>query len=163
MKCKENFIYFTIKLKGIGGKIMERISLSNVGDTKFQKLLGHNPEILHSWSTLENTLYNKGTLSAELKEQVRRTLAYGNECPYCMAKGRPDNMQKVEEISVAVTFAHTFVYDKQAIDDTMFQVLKQYWTEKEIVELCAYICFITASQQLGFLFQLQPKEGENDE
>ena len=65
MKCKENFIYFTIKLKGIGGKIMERISLSNVGDTKFQKLLGHNPEILHSWSTLENTLYNKGTLSAE--------------------------------------------------------------------------------------------------
>jgi len=38
MKCKENFIYFTIKLKGIGGKIMERISLSNVGDTKFQRL-----------------------------------------------------------------------------------------------------------------------------
>ena len=44
----------------------------------------------------------------------------------------------------------------------MFHVLKQYWTE-EIVELCAYICFITASQQFGFLFQLQPKEGENDE
>ncbi|AHA09878.1 hypothetical protein Btoyo_4007 [Bacillus toyonensis BCT-7112] len=63
--------------------MMERISLSNVGDTKFQKLLGHNPDILHSWSTLEDTLYNKGTLSAELKEQVRRTLAYGNECPYC--------------------------------------------------------------------------------
>lgn len=80
-----------------------------------------------------------------------------------MAKGRPDHMQKVEEISVAVTFAHTFVYDKQAIDDTMFHVLKQYWTEKEIVEFCAYICFITASQQLGFLFQLQPNEGGNDE
>ena len=45
----------------------------------------------------------------------------------------------------------------------MFHVLKQYWTEKEIVELCAYICFITASQQLGFLFQLQPNEGGNDE
>lgn len=156
MKCKVNVIYFTIKQKEIGGKMMERISLSNVGDTKFQKLLGHNSVILHSWSKLEDTLYNKGTLSAELKEQVRRTLAYGNECPYCMAKGRPDDVQKAEEIGVAVTFAHTFVHNRKAIDDTMFHVLKQYWTEKEIVELCAYVCFITASQQLGFLFQLQP-------
>lgn len=163
MKCKVNFIYFTIKQKEIGGEMMERISLSNIGDTKFQKLLGHNPDLLHAWSMVENKLYSKGTLSAELKEQVRRTLAYGNECPYCMAKGRPDDIQKVEEISVAVTFAYTFVHDKQAIDDTMFRVLKQYWTEKEIVELCAYICFITASQQLGFLFQLQPNEGENDD
>ena len=120
--------------------MMERISLSNVGDTKFQKLLGHNRDILHSW----NTLYNKGTLSAELKEQVRRTLAYGNECPYCMAKGRPDDMQKVEEMSVAVTFAHTFVHDKKAIDDNMFCTLKQYWKEKESVEICAYMCFNTA-------------------
>ncbi|WP_212935439.1 carboxymuconolactone decarboxylase family protein [Bacillus hominis] len=156
MKCKMNFIYFTIKKKGIGGKIMERITLSNIGDTKFQKLLGHNPDILNSWSTLENTLYSTGTLSAELKEQVRRTLAFGNECSYCMAKGKPDDIQKIEEISVAVTFAHAFVYDQKAIDDNMFHILKQYWTEKEIVELCAYICFITASQQLGFLFQLQP-------
>ncbi len=64
--------------------------------------------------------------------------------------------KKAEEIGVAVTFAHTFVHDRKAIDDTMFHALKQYWTEKEIVELCAYVCFITASQQLGFLFQLQP-------
>ncbi len=59
MKCKVNVIYFTIKQKEIGGEMMERISLSNVGDTKFQKLLGHNSDILHSWSTLEDTLYNK--------------------------------------------------------------------------------------------------------
>ncbi|EJQ53628.1 Uncharacterized protein BWINRASL_01257 [Bacillus mycoides] len=135
---------------------MERITLSNIGDTKFQKLLGYNPDILNSWSTLENTLYSTGTLSAELKEQVRRTLAFGNECSYCMAKGKPDDIQKIEEISVAVTFALAFVHDQKAIDDNMFYILKQYWTEKEIVELCAYICFITASQQLGFLFQLQP-------
>lgn len=156
MKCKEYFIYFTINEKGIGGEIMERISLSNIGETKFQKLLGHCPNILQSWSSLENTLYETGTLSEELKEQVRRTLAFGNECPYCMAKGKPDDVQKTEEISTAVTFAHLFVHNRSAIDDRMFDVLKGYWNEAEIVELCAYICFITASQQLGFLFQLQP-------
>ena len=156
MKCKEYFIYFTINEKGIGGEMMERISLSNIGETKFQKLLGHCPNILQSWSSLENTLYETGTLSEELKEQVRRTLAFGNECPYCMAKGKPDDVQKAEEISTAVTFTHLFVHNRSAIDDQMFDVLKGYWSEAEIVELCAYICFITASQQLGFLFQLQP-------
>ncbi|WP_231503918.1 MULTISPECIES: carboxymuconolactone decarboxylase family protein [unclassified Bacillus (in: firmicutes)] len=138
--------------------MMERISLSDAGETKFQKLLGHSPAILQSWSTLERTLYEKGSLSEELKEQVRRTLAFGNECMYCMAKGKPDDVQKIEEISTAVTFAHVFVHNRSAIDDKMFDVLKQYWSEVEIVELCAYICFITASQQLGFLFQLQPGE-----
>ncbi|WP_232297298.1 MULTISPECIES: carboxymuconolactone decarboxylase family protein [Bacillus cereus group] len=142
----------------MGGEVMERISLSNVGETKFQKLLGHCPEILQSWSSLEKTLYETGSLSKELKEQVRRTLAYGNECPYCMAKGKPDDAQKVEAIRVAVTFAKVFVHNRSAIDDAMFDVLKQYWSEAEIVELCAYICFITASQQLGFLFQLQSEE-----
>ncbi|WP_255266608.1 carboxymuconolactone decarboxylase family protein [Bacillus cereus] len=142
----------------MGGEVMERISLSDVGETKFQKLLGHCPEILQSWSSLEKTLYETGSLSKELKEQVRRTLAYGNECPYCMAKGKPDDRQKVEAISVAVTFAKIFVHNRSEIDDAMFDVLKQYWSEAEIVELCAYICFITASQQLGFLFQLQSGE-----
>ncbi|MDM5153991.1 carboxymuconolactone decarboxylase family protein [Bacillus sp. DX1.1] len=138
--------------------MMERISLSDVGETRFQKLLGHCPDLLHDWSSLESTLYEKGRLSAELKEQVRRTLAFGNECPYCMAKGKPNDIQKVEEIGVAVTFAHLFVHNRSAIDDKMFHVLKQYWSEAEIVELCAYICFISASQQLGFLFQLQAAE-----
>ena len=49
-----------------------------------------------------------------------------------MAKGRPDDVQKAEEIGVAVTFAHTFVHDRKAIDDTMFHALKQYWTEKKL-------------------------------
>lgn len=136
---------------------MERISLSNVGTTKFERLLGHSPHILKSWSELEETFYQKGTLSRELKEQVRRTLAFGNECPYCMAKGKPEDVQQVEEISIAVTFAHLFVQNRSMIDDNVFRTLREYWSEAEIIELCTYICFITASQQIGYLFQLQPE------
>ena len=51
--------------------------------------------------------------------------------PVLYGEGRPDDMQKVE-IGVAVTFAHTFIHDKKAIDDNMFHVLKQYWTEKKL-------------------------------
>lgn len=137
---------------------MERISLSNVGTTKFERVLGHSPHILKSWSELEEAFYKKGTLSRELKEQVRRTLAFGNECPYCMAKGKPEDVQQVEEISVAVTFAQLFVQNRSMIDDNVFRTLREYWSEAEIIELCTYICFITASQQIGYLFQLQPEQ-----
>ncbi|CAM4116412.1 alkylhydroperoxidase [Bacillus manliponensis] len=136
---------------------MERISLSNVGATKFERLLGHSPHILKSWSELEATFHQKGTLSPELKEQVRRTLAFGNECPYCMAKGKPDDVQQAEEISIAVTFAQLFVQNRSMIDDNVFRTLQKHWSEAEIIELCTYVCFITASQQMGYLFQLQPE------
>ncbi len=68
---------------------MTKIPLSQIGETPFQKLLGHNPKILSSWTRLEKDLIEEGTLSLDVKEQVRRTLAQSNGCAYCKAKGKP--------------------------------------------------------------------------
>ena len=69
---------------------MARISESNYGGTPFQKLLGHNKNVMEAWSGLGDVLEQDGVLSANLKEQVRRTLAQGNGCEYCKAKGKPE-------------------------------------------------------------------------
>jgi alkylhydroperoxidase family enzyme len=61
---------------------MPRISFSNVGNTPFKRLLGHNPEILKSWTNLNDAFLTSGKLSPDLKEQVRRALAFGNRCEY---------------------------------------------------------------------------------
>jgi hypothetical protein len=61
---------------------MPRISLSSTGNTNFEKLLGHNEEVLKGWSSLEQSLFNSGSLDLELKEEVRRTLAFANQCHY---------------------------------------------------------------------------------
>lgn len=45
---------------------MARISFSENGQTPFEKLLGHNPEILKHWSNLENVFFTKTNLSPEL-------------------------------------------------------------------------------------------------
>jgi hypothetical protein len=42
---------------------MPRISYSDKGNTWFQKLLGHNEDILLKWRKLEETFYSNGVLN----------------------------------------------------------------------------------------------------
>lgn len=137
---------------------MPYIAYSSAGQTAFQRLLGHNEDILESWNRLGRQFEDPGKLSGELKEQVRRTLAFGNGCEYCKAKGKPDERQEGERQSLAVAFADMFVRHRATINKMTFDVLKQTFTDKEIAELCAYICFTTASQSFGALMNLQPED-----
>jgi alkylhydroperoxidase family enzyme len=139
---------------------MPRLSFSQYGTTPFQRLLGHNPIIQNHWVELEAAVFAPSSLSEELKEQVRRTLAFGNGCEYCMAKGRPDTNPENERISLAVAFAQMVVDNHRSIEDSAFQVLRSEFTEQEISELCALICFINASQTFGALLQLHPGDAE---
>lgn len=136
---------------------MTRISQSNFGDTPFQKLLGHNEKVMEAWSELGSILESNGLLPSKLKEQVRRTLAQQNGCEYCKAKGKPEPQMFDEKISVAVGFAEVFLNSqKENIPDSIFGVLNEYFSESEISELCAFICFTTAQQYFGALMKLEP-------
>ncbi|KZZ84078.1 carboxymuconolactone decarboxylase family protein [Bacillus sp. SJS] len=137
---------------------MTTINFAPIGDTPFQKLLGHNPEIMRQWTSLGETLEADGALSAELKEQIRRTLAQENGCEYCKAKGKPDPAEFDEKISLAAGFAEVFLKHKGSIPEAVFDVVKKGYTEKEISELCAFICFSTASQFFGAMMALKPSE-----
>lgn len=136
---------------------MARIVESNFGETPFQRLLGHNQDVMVRWSQLGDVLEKDGKLTAKLKEQVRRTLAQRNGCEYCKAKGKPDPAQFDEKTSVAVGFAEVFLYQKGEIADSTFDVLREYFNEEEISELCAFISFTTASQYFGAMMKLKPE------
>ncbi|WP_416291808.1 carboxymuconolactone decarboxylase family protein [Paenibacillus illinoisensis] len=135
---------------------MPRISYSSTGKTPFQQLLGHNEQILKNWNKLEQAFYQDGELDVDLKEQVRRTLAFGNGCKYCQAKGKAVLDQKDSKISLAVGFAELFLYHRSSINQATFDVLRQEFSETEIAELCSFICFTTASQMFGAIMDLQP-------
>ncbi|WP_010094746.1 carboxymuconolactone decarboxylase family protein [Ornithinibacillus scapharcae] len=136
---------------------MARINLSNNGDTPFQKLLGHNPAVMKEWSSLSKVLEEEAFLSSDLKEQVRRTLAQKNGCEYCKAKGKPDPNVFDEKTSVAVGFAEVFLKQKGNIPDSVFHVLVDCFSEEEISELVAFICFTSAQQYFGAVMRLEPK------
>ncbi|MGK4044208.1 carboxymuconolactone decarboxylase family protein [Heyndrickxia oleronia] len=134
---------------------MARIGESTFGNTPFQRLLGHNEEVMEGWSYLGDVLEKDGFLSSELKEQVRRTLAQSNGCEYCKAKGKPEPEKFNEKISIAVGFAEVFLKQKESIPDSSFEILQEYFNENEISELCAFIAFTTASQYFGAMMKLE--------
>lgn len=134
---------------------MARIVESNFGVTSFQKLLGHNKQVMEEWSRLGDTLEKDGLLPSELKEQVRRTLAQSNGCEYCKAKGKPEPDKLNIKTSIAVGFAEVFLKQKEDIPNSSFDILKDCFTEEELSELCAFISFTTASQYFGAMLKLE--------
>ena len=124
--------------------------------TPFQQLFAFNETVQQQWSALGETLEVDGFLSAELKEQVRRTLAQENGCLYCKAKGKPDPTQYDEKTAVCTGYAHAFLQLKGHTSPNITKVLEQYLSKEEMHELLSFICFTTASQYMGAVLQLQP-------
>lgn len=134
---------------------MPRITLSDFGATPFQQLLGHNKSILENWNSLDKALFSSSTFSPELKEEVRRNLAFLNKCPYCMAKGKPNENETDLKIATAVRFIKKAYENDFLVGEYDFQKLRKSFNDIEISELCALTCFITACQKFGALLNLE--------
>ena len=134
---------------------MTRIKLSDYGNTAFEKLIGHNKVVLDKWLELETVLFRDTKLDKNLLEQVRRTMAFENECEYCMVKaGRPDFDKSEKRINSATAFAQLFATDHKSITNDHFEILREEFTDQEISELSSFISFITASQRLARIYNL---------
>lgn len=134
---------------------MAMISFSPNGDTPFQQLLGHNKQVLEKWAALEACIYGSGTFSPNLIEEVRRSLAFHNGCEYCKAKGAPSQNIVDMRTQTAVHLAE-LCGQTAHLSDSEIHALKKVFTESEISELLALICFITACQRFGALLSLGP-------
>lgn len=138
---------------------MPRIELSSVGNSPHERLLGHNPDVLSQWLALERTFFESGTFDAHLREQVRRALAFGNECEYCKAKaGPPDRSHAQERVSLATAFADLVGYNHRDVRSEHIAVLRESFTTEEIAELIAFVSFISAAQMFGSILGLTEKD-----
>lgn len=72
-----------------------------------------------------------------------------------MSKGEPkDNINNVK-ISLAKSFALLVADNHLDVDDEVINLLKEEFSDGEISELCAFICFIIASQKFGAVLNLE--------
>ncbi|NNU85440.1 carboxymuconolactone decarboxylase family protein [Geobacillus sp. BMUD] len=135
---------------------MARIHASTFGNTLFQKRLGHNKEVMEGVGTFRRSMRKRRAAISRMK----RTLAQGNGCEYCKAKGKPEPHSFNEKIAVAVGFVEVFLKQKGDIPDSAFDILRESFSEGEISELCAFITFTTAQQYFGAIMKLEaPKTG----
>lgn len=122
-------------------------------------ILGHRPEVAGALGSLRVAL-QAGTLSPRLVELVRLRIAFHNQCRSCMSvryqsaiddgltegavcslehPADADDLSDAERS--ALRFADLFASDHLSIDDAVYDDLRRYFSEDELVELgvhCAY-------------------------
>jgi alkylhydroperoxidase family enzyme len=135
---------------------MSYIELSDYGESPFEKLMGHAPQILNQWGKLEEVFFQSSTFTPEFLEQIRRALAFKNLCKYCMLKaGPPDENPESIRLSMALRFANKFAIDHASIPKEEIQEMGECFSKNELIELIAFCSFITASQKFGSCLGLQ--------
>jgi alkylhydroperoxidase family enzyme len=140
---------------------MALVALSNIGTTPFERLLGHVPKVMKKWNDLEVAFFKNSAFSADFLEQVRRALAFSNQCKYCMAKaGPPDENPEDIRLILALKLANQFAIAHTSIDEQDIDEFKKYFSDIELVELVAFCSFISASQRFGAVLGLRETESE---
>jgi AhpD family alkylhydroperoxidase len=123
-------------------------------------ILGHRPDVAGALGALKAALQASGTLPPRLVELVRLRIAFHNQCRRCMSvryqsaiddgltedavccleqPSDADDLSPAERS--AVRFADLFATDHLSIDDSVYDGMRRYFTEDELVELgvhCAY-------------------------
>lgn len=138
--------------------MFSHIPLSNTGNTNYERVMGHAPHVLAPWAALEDVFFSASILPQALLEQVRRTLALGHGCEYCQAKGGPPSSGQSElRSSLAVAFAQAYSHDHREIEPSQIQVMREYFSDAELVELVAFISFMWAGGTFGKVLGIKPQ------
>lgn len=137
---------------------MARLAESRIGATAFQRILGHHPELLRAWGEFSEQLWSVG-LESDLLEQMRRVLARGNGCAYCVASGGPPTQSSEDHrTALATAFAGIVAEDHRAISESQLDVLREEFSEREVVALVAFACFTSGAQMFGSVAGLSPAD-----
>lgn len=112
------------------------------------RVLGRRPELLDAFARLGAEARFRGLLPPQLKETVRRATAADVGCRYCASLGpfTPDPDDRRE--SLAVAFAQMVAEDHHSISDAHFAVLREEFSDDEIVELVAFVCLVSVAGQM---------------
>ena len=140
---------------------MLRVPPSELGDSTADRVMGHRPELLEAWENLKQALLGpSSTLSPQLKEEVRRTLAQRTGCRFCASLGIPSQDHVTRRESLAVAFANAVADEHTAVSDAQVDGLGDEFTVPEIVELLIWISFEYAGQMFGCLIGDEPATEE---
>ena len=116
------------------------------------------PPLLEAMETLGNAVYPGGSLPRELKELIILQSSLNNSCQFCtnshidIAKGlgiSEDPLHMLQDTknlkpsyACAIEYLQAIFEDSNKISETLFDKLREHFTESEIVELTFLIGYI---------------------
>lgn len=140
---------------------MPRVTPLDVPGNSYYRVLAHRPGVAEKWRELDDEQRTGGTLGQDLKEQVRRAMAPGVGCEFCRTLGGAPRADVDARTSLAIAYALQIVEAHREIDDSFFEVLREDFTDGEIVELTMWICCAVAGQMFGAVMQIPEAEPED--
>lgn len=125
----------------------------------------HRPKTFQAFSNFYQTRVDEAEFEPRLSELVRLRIAFHNQCRTCMAlrfapesvsEGDVCSLEKPEEAPdltprerVALHFADLFALNHLAIDDKVFDGLREHFSEGELVELSIWCAICVGFGRMG--------------
>lgn len=149
-------------------RVMTQIDGASPLQQGMTRVLAHSPGVAKGVVLLGGALYQSSELPRRLIELVRLRIAFHNQCRSCMAvryqsalddgvtEGLVCSLEKPHEApdlseaeKAALAYADLSSTDHFAINDATFAELRRFFSEKEIVELAAFIAYFIGFGRLA--------------
>ena len=121
----------------------------------------HRPQVALAWLTALEQIHAHGLLDARLRELVRLKIAAITTCSACRLARKTDTVTDDDIVCLnsdharfsppeqaALRYAELFASDPMAIDDAVYDALKQSFSVPEIVELNLYCALMLAGGRM---------------
>ena len=137
------------------------------------RMWAHTPEISKGIVALGGALKTHRSLPDRLVELVRLRVAFHNQCRSCMAIRYQDGVeagidedlvcsldkpQEAEDLSdaekAAIEYGELFATNHLAIDDSIYENLREHFSEAEIVELSITVAWFVGFGRLAATYHM---------
>ena len=149
------------------------------------RMWAHTPEISKGIVALGGALKTHRSLPDRLVELVRLRVAFHNQCRSCMAIRYQDgveagidedlvcSLEKPQEASdlseaekAAINYGELFATNHLAINDSVYDNLRKYFSEEEVVELSITVAWFVGMGRLAATYHMVeelPKAFQNED
>ena len=137
------------------------------------RMFAHTPEISKGLVAFGGAMKSHRSLPDKLVELVRLRVAFHNQCRSCMAIRYQDGVdagidedlvcslekpQEAEDLSeaekAAIEYGELFATNHLAIDDSVYENLRKYFSEAEVVELCITVAWFVGFGRLAATYHM---------
>ena len=137
------------------------------------RMFAHTPEISKGLTAFAGSLKQNRSLPDRLVELVRLRVAFHNQCRSCMAIRYQDGVeagidedlvcsldkpQEAEDLSdaekAAIEYGELFATNHLAIDDSVYENLRKYFSEAEVVELSITVAWFVGFGRLAATYHM---------
>ena len=137
------------------------------------RMFAHTPEISKGLVAFGGAIKSHRSLPDRLVELVRLRVAFHNQCRSCMAIRYQDGVdagidedlvcslekpQEADDLSdaekAAIEYGELFATNHLAIDDSVYENLRKYFTEAEVVELSITVAWFVGFGRLAATYHM---------